>query len=116
MDCDGSVIGTTRMAVGAAVGYNRKQKGQRSYYPLFCTLAQTGQVLGVWHRSGYVHDSNGARAFILVCLNDIWKILPRAILEAEFVLSGGNEILIAVQPPRNMGSPVERLTFETGGS
>ena len=47
LDFDGSVIGTTRMAEGTAVGYNKKKKGQRSYYPLFCTVAQTGQVLDV---------------------------------------------------------------------
>lgn len=44
VDFDGSVIGTSRYAEGAAVGFNRKKKGQRSYYPLFCTIAQTGQV------------------------------------------------------------------------
>ncbi|MBK7250194.1 MAG: transposase [Gammaproteobacteria bacterium] len=63
LDFDGSVLGTTRFAEGTAVGYNRKKKGQRSYYPLFCTVAQTGQVLDVWHRPGNVHDSNGARRF-----------------------------------------------------
>ena len=42
LDFDGSVIGTGRFAEGTAIGFNRKKKGQRSYYPLFCTLAQTG--------------------------------------------------------------------------
>ena len=56
MDFDGSVLGTCRYAQGAASGFNRKKKGQRSYYPLFCTLAQTAQVLAVLHRSGNVHD------------------------------------------------------------
>ncbi|MGH8602799.1 MAG: transposase [Gammaproteobacteria bacterium] len=65
LDFDGSVIGTGRWAEGTAVGFNRKKKGQRSYYPLFCTVAQTGQVLDVLHRSGNVHDSHGARDFIL---------------------------------------------------
>ena len=83
LDLDGSVLGTTRMAEGTAVGYNRKKKGQRSYYPLFCTVAQTGQVLDVWHRPGNVHDSNGARAFILACIGEIRQILPRVILEVR---------------------------------
>lgn len=56
LDFDGSVIGTNRYAEGTAVGFNRKKKGQRSYYPLFCTIAQTGQVLNVLHRPGNVHD------------------------------------------------------------
>jgi len=32
LDFDGSVIGTGRWAEGTAVGFNRKKKGQRSYY------------------------------------------------------------------------------------
>ena len=52
LDFDGSVIGTGRSAEGTAVGFNKKKKGQRSYYPLFCTIAQTGQVFDVLHRSG----------------------------------------------------------------
>lgn len=83
LDFDGSVIGTTRLAEGTAVGYNKKKKGQRSYYPLFCTVAQTGQVLDVWHRPGNVHDSNGARSFILACINEIRQILPKVILEVR---------------------------------
>jgi len=83
LDFDGSVLGTTRFAEGTAVGYNRKKKGQRSYYPLFCTVAQTGQVLDVWHRPGNVHDSNGARRFILACLSEIRQILPKVIIEVR---------------------------------
>ena len=71
LDFDGSVLSTGRFAEGTAVGFNRKKKGQRSYYPLFCTVAQTGQVLDVWHRPGNVHDSNGAKAFILACIREI---------------------------------------------
>jgi len=83
LDFDGSVLSTSRFAEGTAVGFNRKKKGQRSYYPLFCTVAQTGQVLDVWHRPGNVHDSNGAQAFILACLREIRVILPHCIIEAR---------------------------------
>jgi len=83
LDFDGSVLSTGRFAEGTAVGFNRKKKGQRSYYPLFCTVAQTGQVLDVWHRPGNVHDSNGAKAFILACVREIKAILPRRVIEAR---------------------------------
>jgi hypothetical protein len=63
-DFDGSVLSTSRKAEGTAIGYNKKKKGARSYYPLFCTIAQTGQVFDFYHRPGNVHDSNGAREFI----------------------------------------------------
>ena len=83
LDFDGSVLSTGRFAEGTAVGFNRKKKGQRSYYPLFCTIAQTGQVLDVWHRPGNVHDSNGAKAFILACIREIQAILPHCLIEAR---------------------------------
>jgi hypothetical protein len=83
LDFDGSVLSTSRFAEGTAVGFNRKKKGQRSYYPLFCTVAQTGQVLDVWHRPGNVHDSNGAQAFILACVQEIRAISPRCVIEAR---------------------------------
>jgi hypothetical protein len=78
LDFDGSVLSTHRRAEGAA-----EKKGTRSYYPLFCTLAQTGQVFDVLHRSGNVHDSNGARDFILACIGEIRRVLPRARIEVR---------------------------------
>jgi len=83
VDFDGSVLSTGRFAEGSAVGFNRKKKGQRSYYPLFCTLAQTGQIVDVWHRPGNVHDSNGARAFILECIEEIRAVAPQAVIETR---------------------------------
>lgn len=76
LDFDGSVQSTGRRAEGTAVGFNRKKKGARSYYPLFCTLAQTGQVLDFLHRAGNVHDSQGAQRFILACIAEIRAGIP----------------------------------------
>jgi hypothetical protein len=83
LDFDGSVQSTTRRAEGTAVGFNKKKKGARSYYPLFCTLAQTGQVLDVLHRPGNVHDSQGAQAFIWACLDAVRVPLPQVKLEVR---------------------------------
>lgn len=83
LDFDGSVLSTGRFAEGTAVGFNRTKKGQRSYYPLFCTVAQTGQVLDVLHRSGNVHDSNGAEAFIRGCVDHVRRALPGARIETR---------------------------------
>lgn len=83
LDFDGSVIGTGRSAEGTAVGFNRKKKGQRSYYPLFCTIAQTGQVFDVFHRPGNVHDSNGAQGFILTCVKAVRAVLPGIHIEVR---------------------------------
>jgi len=83
LDFDGSVLSTTRRAEGTAVGFNKKKKGARSYYPLFCTVAQTGQVLDFLHRSGNVHDSNGAREFILASVSAVREALPGVIIEVR---------------------------------
>ena len=36
-----------------------------------CTVAQTGQVLDVLHRSGNVHDSQGAQRFLVHCIGAV---------------------------------------------
>jgi hypothetical protein len=83
LDFDGSVQSTTRRAEGTAVGFNKKKKGGRSYYPLFCTIAQTGQVLDFLHRAGNVHDSHGAEAFILACIQMVRQALPGVVIEVR---------------------------------
>ena len=83
LDFDGSVISSGRYAEGLAVGYNAKKKGQRSYYPLFCTVAQSAQVLDVLHRSGNVHDSHGAISFMRDCIASVRERLPGVTLESR---------------------------------
>ena len=83
LDFDGSVLSTGRFAEGTAVGFNRKKKGARSYYPLFATIAQTGQVFDFHHRPGNVHDSNGAKQFILQCVQELRRVLPHAVIEVR---------------------------------
>ena len=83
LDFDGTVISSSRYAEGLAVGYNAKKKGQRSYYPLFATVAQTGQVLDVLHRSGNVHDSHGALTFMRNCIEVIRERLPGVTVESR---------------------------------
>lgn len=96
LDFDGSVLGTGRYAEGTAVGFNKLNKGQRSYYPLFCTVAQTGQVLNILHRSGNVHDSNGAQAFILNCIKQVRLALPGVIVEVRMDSAFFSDTLVSV--------------------
>ncbi len=81
LDLDGSVQSTSRHAEGTAVGFNKKKKGERSYYPLLATISQTGQILDYLHRSGNVHDSNGAVEFLRSCVEKIRKVLPDVQIE-----------------------------------
>ena len=94
LDFDGSVLSTQRHAEGTAVGFNKRKKGQRSYYPLFATIAQTREVLDRHHRPGNVHDSNGARAFIEHCVGSVREALPGTRVESRVDSAFYNEALI----------------------
>lgn len=97
LDFDGSVISTNgKNAEGTAVGYNNKKKGLRSYYPLFCTIAQTGQVFDVYHRPGNVHDSNGAREFITGCISMIKKEMPWVTIEVRMDAAFFSEEIVSM--------------------
>lgn len=102
LDFDGSVQSTKRRAEGTAVGFNKKKKGARSYYPLFCTLAQTGQVFDFFHRSGNVHDSNGAKAFLLNCVQRVRKRLPNAIIEVRMDSAFFSDEMVAALNQQNV--------------
>lgn len=114
LDFDGSVIGTGRYAEGTAIGFNKKKKGQRSYYPLFCTVAQTGQVLDVLHRSGNVHDANGAQAFILNCIEKVRLALPGMTIEVRMDSAFFSDSIVSELDNHNVdytiSVPFERFT------
>ena len=82
-DFDGSVQSTQGHAEGTAVGFNKVKKGARSYYPLFCTVAQSGQFFDFLHRPGNVHDSNGADEFMMQCFQKAKAALPNTVFESR---------------------------------
>ena len=96
LDFDGSVLTTKGHAQGSAIGFNKSKKGARSYYPLFCTVAQTGQFFDMHHRPGNVHDSNGAEDFMLKCFNHTRSHLPGAILESRMDSAFFNKDIISL--------------------
>ena len=95
LDFDGSVQSTRRHAEGSAGGYNKKRKGARGYYPLFCTVSQTGQFLDLHHRPGNVHDSREAEAFIEAKIDAVRSVLPHARLESRLDSAFFSESLLA---------------------
>ena len=113
LDFDGTVQSTGRFAEGTAVGFNKKKKGQRSYYPLFCTIAQTGQVLDFLHRPGNVHDSNGAKAFILACIQAVQQMAPGAQIEVRIDSALFSDAMVTALDKRliqfTISVPFERL-------
>ena len=94
VDFDGTVLPTRRLAEGSAVGYNPGRKGERSYWPLFATVAQTGQVLDLLHRPGNVADSTGALDFIGEQMARLREALPGARLETRMDSAFFNEPLL----------------------
>jgi hypothetical protein len=68
LDVDSVVIVVYGHAQRAAVGYNPKKPGRRSYHPLFCFEANFHEF---WHgilRPGNAGSSTGAVPFLQVCL------------------------------------------------
>jgi len=95
LDFDGSVQSTKGHAEGTAVGFNKKKKGARSYYPLFCTVAQTGQFFDLHHRPGNVHDSNGAAQFMLNCFTEAKSELKSTIFESRVDSAFFNQVILS---------------------
>ena len=114
LDFDGSVLSTKRHAEGTAVGFNKKKKGLRSYYPLFATIAQTHQVFDFHHRRGNVHDNNGAIAFIQHCLDTTRNVLPGVEVESRMDSAFFSEALVERLHQDNVeftiSVPFERFT------
>jgi hypothetical protein len=104
-DFDGSVQSTKGHAEGTAVGFNKVKKGARSYYPLFCTVAQTGQFFDLLHRPGNVHDSNGAEEFMMRCFQKAREALPNTLFESRMDSAFFNKETL-----RTLGSNQVRFT------
>ena len=114
LDFDGSVQSTKGHAEGTAVGFNKNKKGARSYYPLFCTVAQTGQFFDLFHRPGNVHDSNGAAEFMVACFIEARAALKNSIFESRVDSAFFNQQVLAVfneqQVNFTASVPFERFT------
>ena len=114
LDFDGSVQSTKGHKEGSAVGFNKSKKGARSYYPLFCTTAQTGQFFDLFHRPGNVHDSNGAEQFMRDCLAEARTHLPGTVLESRMDSAFFSKKIMSVFDKHRVkftaSVPFERLT------
>jgi hypothetical protein len=102
LDFDGSVLTTKAHAEGTAVGFNKRKKGSRSYYPLFCTVAQTSQFFDVHHRPGNVHDSNGAPEFMMCCFDKAQKELKNTTFESRVDSAFFDKKIFCVLDSRNV--------------
>jgi len=83
MDMDSTVIGVTGFQEGAEKGYNPKKKGQKSYHPLLCFIAETRECLHNWFRSGSAYTSNGAVEFLKECYERIPQRISQIFVRAD---------------------------------
>ncbi len=84
-DGDSTVIGVHGSQEGSAKGFNPSKKGQKSYHPLLCFIAETRECLHSWFRTGSAYTGNGAPEFIRECLeqcqNEFGKSLSELIVD-----------------------------------
>ncbi len=82
LDMDSSVRGVYGKQEGAAKGFNSKKKGQRSYHPLLCFVAENRECLHNWFRTGSAYSANGSVNFMKECFAKLpkraWKVFVRA--------------------------------------
>ena len=82
LDMDSTVKGVYGSQEGAKKGYNSKKRGQKSYHPLLCFIAENRECLNNWFRSGDAYSANGCVEFIKECFaripKRVWKIIVRA--------------------------------------
>ncbi len=115
LDFDGSVLSTRgRNIEGTAVGYNKSHKGDRSYYPFFCTIAQLGEVFRAWQRSGNVHDSNEAHVRVTEAVVAVRHISPKSRIEVRIDSAHYNDATISALEAEEVefsaSVPFERFT------
>ena len=114
LDFDGSVLTSKAHAEGTAVGFNKAKKGGRSYYPLFCTVAQTAQFFDLLHRPGNVHDCHGADEFMLLCFENLRSKLQGTTFESRMDSAFFSKKVMSVFDANHVkfsaSVPFERLT------
>lgn len=82
LELDSSVNGVCGFQEGAEKGYNPGKKGQKSYHPLFCFIAENRECLHNWFRTGSAYSANGCVEFVKECFarlpKGVWKVFVRA--------------------------------------
>ena len=82
LDMDSTVRGVYGSQEGAKKGFNSKKKGQKSYHPLLCFIAENRECFHNWFRSGDAYSANGSVDFMKECFaklpKRVWKVFVRA--------------------------------------
>ncbi len=92
LDLDSTVRGVYGSQEGAERGYNPDKKGQKSYHPLLCFVAENRECLHNWFRAGGAYSANGCVEFMKECFarlpGRVWQVIVRgdsAFFQGEFL-------------------------------
>ena len=83
LDLDSHVIAVYGNQQRAALGYNPKKKGRKSYHPLLCFVGETRDYIGGVLRSGKHHSSYKAVDFIKGLVKKLPSHIKRIRLRAD---------------------------------
>ena len=95
LDLDSTVRGVLGKQEGAHKGYNPEKKGQKSYHPLLCFIAETRECLHNWFRSGDAYSANGSVDFLKECLSKVPKRVWSIVLRADSAFFDGKLLAFA---------------------
>ena len=90
LDMDSTVRGVYGSQEGAAKGYNPKKKGQKSYHPLLCFIAENRECFHSWFRTGNAYSANGCVDFMKECFVKIPKRVWKVFVRADSAFFNGN--------------------------
>lgn len=89
LEFDSTVKGVFGRQKGAEKGFNPKKKGQRSYHPLLCFVAETRECLHNWFRCGNTYSANGSAEFLKECLARLPKRFGRLFARGDSAFFDG---------------------------
>ncbi len=89
LDMDSTVRGVYGSQEGAEKGYNPKKRGQKSYHPLMCFIAENRECLHNWFRSGSTYSANGSVEFMKECFEKIPKRVRKIAVRADSAYFNG---------------------------
>ena len=89
LESDSSVKGVFGSQEGAEKGYNPIKKGQKSYHPIFCFIAETRECLHNRFRSGSTYSANGITEFSKECFDRLPKGVRKVFVRADSAFFNG---------------------------
>lgn len=90
LDMDSTVRGVYGNQEGAEKGFNSKKKGQKSYHPLLCFIAENRECLHNWFRPGNTSSANGCVDFMKECFAKLPKRAWSLCVRADSAFFGGS--------------------------